>query len=169
MRGGGRRFSRSRFYRTRPGVPDDKRPWRVTEGESVWSRLRWCVCVRERDCKEKLVRARRSPRVRLHRCFNLIHPVEEWESTVDTTERYTLRPAMAVDGKSADWNNPTSRTHFPCHSSVQHSHTRFIPHTRMHAWRGYGSPKDAQLQQIYYETFMKLSSEMFIHCHFNIL
>lgn len=88
-----------------------------------------CVCERERDCKEKLVRARRSPRVRLHRCFNLIHPVEEWESTVDTTERYTLRPAMAVDGKSADWNNPTSRTHFPCHSSVQHSHTRFIPHT----------------------------------------
>lgn len=30
-----------------------------------------------------------------------IYPAEEWESPADTTERYTLRPTMAVDGKSA--------------------------------------------------------------------
>lgn len=88
------------------------------------------ICLRDR--REELVHARTLPCVPPQRRFNLIQPSGEWADTADTTERSTLRPAMAVDGKRAGWNQPTSRAHFPCHSSAmqnsaQHFPARIIP------------------------------------------
>lgn len=44
--------------------------------------------------------------IRALRTFEVhfIRRAEEWESPADTTERYTLRPTMAVDGRSANYS-----------------------------------------------------------------